>query len=818
MPESALDGLSVVECAQGVAGPFCGKALADLGADVIKVEPPAGDRSRGVGPFPEDVPHPECSGQFLYLNANKRGITLDLEDVGGRQTLRDLARAVDILIIDLSPRQLQEWELDYARLQPLNPQLIMTCLSPFGQTGPYRDYKSTELTSFHVGGMGRETPHNEVTDPERQPPLKAGGDQAGYLTGWTAATATMVAVHHRAAYGTGQMVDVAAMDAVASMLRFTFAALSHDPTSTPSTRLKAGAPWILPCKNGHVSFSPFHFDHWWAAFKEMMGHPDWASSEVFATLQSRLLNADVIEAKTLEWLMQHTKEEIYEMVLGRGLPGFPVNSIAEVVNSRQFVARHFFVEVEHPLAGIIKQPGPAARYRGTPFRIARPAPRLGEPDHSRLSAELGRNLGTAPGPPPPAAVHGTAPGTGELKNRPLAGIRIAEFGWVMAVPHATAWLGSLGAEVIRIESNTRLDMVRISPLAPADGVPGVNRSSFFNGLNFSKKSITLNLALPEGVRLAKELVKRSDVVTENFSAGVIDRLGLGYGVLKRIKPDIIMLSATPLGSDGPERLATGWGPNTQAYAGLPHITGYEGGPPSGLGGNWPDYMIGTTMAFALLAALHHRARSGQGQLIEVAMAETVATMIPEAILDYTMNGRERPRMGNRHESMAPHGVYPCKGDDKWAAIAVATDREWQALRQVMGNPTWAEDPRFEHAAGRHAHQDLLDGGIAAWTKQHTHYDVMHCLQAVGIAAAPCLDVRELTSDPQLQEREFLVELDHNEVGRRTVAGLPGKFSAMPQFAFGPAPLLGEHNEAVFCGILGLSPAEFARRVDEKVIY
>lgn len=388
MTPQALADLTVVECAQGVAGPFCAKALADLGAEVIKVEPPEGDASRRHGPFPGDRPHPERSGQFLYLNANKRGITLNLEADSGRHLLRQLVARADILIIDLPPGRLEELELDYPRLQPLNRKLIMTCISPFGQAGPYRDYKGTDLTLFHVGGMGRETPYNQVTDLDAQPPLKGGGYQAEYLLGWTAAAATMAAVLHRAVSGEGQMVDVAGMEAVASMLRFTLAMLSYNPARVQG-RLKSGFPWILPCKDGYVSFSPFHFDHWWAGFKEMMGRPEWAESELFSTMQGRLDHADALEALAVQWMAQHTKGEIYAMALERGLPCFPVNTIGEVVNSPQLTSRGFFVDVEHPEAGSVRQPGPPVRFHGTPWRIARPAPRLGEHNEEVLCLEQG---------------------------------------------------------------------------------------------------------------------------------------------------------------------------------------------------------------------------------------------------------------------------------------------------------------------------------------------------------------------------------------------------------------------------------------------
>ncbi|MBT4521145.1 MAG: CoA transferase, partial [Halieaceae bacterium] len=233
MTDSALSHLRIVDCSQAVAGPFCAKVFADLGADVIKVEPPQGDSSRRRGPFPNDKPHPECSGQFLYNNTNKRSVTLDLEHDDDRTQLRRLVSQADLLIIDLSPEKLDELGLGYEELCTDNDQLIVTCISPFGLEGPYRNYRGSELINFHIGGLGVETPHNQVTDPPREPPLKAGGYQASYLTGWTAAMASMVALQHRRAQGRGQCVDIAAMESVASMLRYSFAAQSYHPEVPP---------------------------------------------------------------------------------------------------------------------------------------------------------------------------------------------------------------------------------------------------------------------------------------------------------------------------------------------------------------------------------------------------------------------------------------------------------------------------------------------------------------------------------------------------------------------------------------------------------
>ena len=389
MADGALSDLTVLELARGIAVAFCGKSLADLGADVIKAEPLEGDRSRRQGPFPDDVPHPERSGQFLYLNTNKRGITLNLESEGGRRIVRDFAGKVDLILCDLPPRELEEKELDYDHLRTRNGRLIMTSITPFGLVGPYRDYRGTDFTSVLMSGVGRETPYNEVTDLESQPPLVSGGFQADYVSGLTASAATMIAVFHCSTYGEGQLVDISAVESMTNMIRPSYAQLSYNPDQPSRPREKVGFPWVLPCKDGYLSLSPFNFDHWWADFKPIMGNPEWAESELFDTREGRTANADALEPLILEWTMQHTREEIYGWCLERQLPCFPVNSIADLVDSPQYNARDFFVDVEHPVAGTIKQPGAPARYSGGVWEIRRPAPQLGEHNQEILCGLLG---------------------------------------------------------------------------------------------------------------------------------------------------------------------------------------------------------------------------------------------------------------------------------------------------------------------------------------------------------------------------------------------------------------------------------------------
>lgn len=400
---------------------------------------------------------------------------------------------------------------------------------------------------------------------------------------------------------------------------------------------------------------------------------------------------------------------------------------------------------------------------------------------------------------------------------PLEGMRVADFGWILAAPQCTAWLGVMGAEVIRIESHQRLDPIRFLGQNPRD-LKGPDGSPLFNGLNYSKKGVTLNLGHAQGAALAKEIARRSDIVVENFTAGMMKRWGLAYEDLCQIKPDIIMLSGSPLGQYGPDSHSVGWGPLTQASAGICHLTGYPDGPPVSLGGSWPDYMVGVVMAYAVLAALYCRRRTGKGQHIDLAMAEVVTAMLPEAVMDYVMNNQDRGRRGNQDEVMVPHNVYRCRGGDRWVAIAVETDEEWRNLCQVVGHPEWLADERFRERRRRKAHETALDALLTVWTRERSHTEVMHLLQSVGVAATPVYDTESLIADPQFQHRGFLASPGHPVTGDHPVAGIPGKYSAIDTLRYTPAPCLGQDNEYVFGDLLGLSAAEITRLQEEKVIY
>ena len=809
--DGALSDLRVVEYSLGPAGSMCGKAFADLGAEVLKIEPPDGDPARSLGPFPDDISDPESSGIFLYLNANKRGSTLDLRQESDRRLMHGLAAGADIFITDVQPNQASDLSIDSATIGGLSRRLIRVYVTPFGNTGPYRDWKGADLIAWHMGGMGWESPAMFVTDPEAHGPLRGTGNMGMYFAGWVAAAGAMCALFHREAYGVGQEIDVSAMDAVASHIRGNFATYSYDIARLPESREKLFFPWIWEAEDGYAS-QTFLLDHWWEGLKRLMGSPPWADAQEFDTLGGRRDNRDRIEPGVAEWTRRHKRSDLYQMLQGNGIPCFPVQTVDEVVHSDHYTERGFFVDQRHPVAGVIKQPGPAVRFSRTPLNFHTPAPTLGQ--HNALLNARSTWVGADPREAGSEALNDAetasssnrwTPG-GQVgrfeRHRPLAGIRIIDFGWILSVPYAGGWLGSLGAEVIRVESNTRLEPGRSALGGGADGVGGVNRSAIWNCLNHSKLGVTLNIRDPEAQALVKELASVSDVVIENFSTGVLDRLGLGYEDLRKVRPDLIMLSGSTMGTFGPDSGSTGFGPNVCSYAGQPSISGYEGGQPQNLGGNWPDYLVGTMMVHSVLSALWHRRKTGEGQRIELAMAEVISSMIPEAFLDYTINGRIPDRIGNHDPHMSPHNVYRCSGADDWVAIAVQDAAAWLRLCHEIGQPDLASDPRFRTLESRKLNEDALDALVSEWTGGRTSADVTHQLQSAGIAAGPVMDVIALMVDEHFRERGNIVEMDHTEVGLREVAGLPIRFSEIPRPGYYTAPLLGEHNDDVLCGLLG----------------
>jgi benzylsuccinate CoA-transferase BbsF subunit len=401
------------------------------------------------------------------------------------------------------------------------------------------------------------------------------------------------------------------------------------------------------------------------------------------------------------------------------------------------------------------------------------------------------------------------------KPLPLQGYRVINFGWVFAGPYLSSMLGDLGAEVIKIETRSRVDSMRLSP-DNLDRDP--DRDPWFHSGVRNQLSITIDMAKPQAIPVLKNLARISDVVVENFSPRVMKAHGLDYESLVEVKPSIIMVSLPAAGQYGPLRDAQTYGPSLTGLAGVDNMVGYYGERVLGLQQAYADINSSLHGAFSVLSALYYRKRTGKGQHIDMAQMEAVISIAGEAVLEYTMNGRVLGTLGNRHPTMCPHNNYRCKGEDKWVSIAVQTEEEWKAFCQAIGSPPWTEDEKFADRFARLRNQEELDRLISAWTINYDYYEISEILQKVGVAAAPCLDTEGRFFDPHLQARQTYMEVEHPATGVDWVANSAWRLSENPTEIHHRSPLFGEHNSYVFKELLAMTDSEIAQLEADKVIY
>lgn len=849
MPEGALAGYRVLDLTDE-HGWMCGKVLADLGANVIKIEPPGGDPGRARGPFYGDKADPHQSLHWFAYNTSKRSLCLDLTRPRGRDLLRDLVREADFVIESSPPGYLDTLGLGYAALRDINPAVILTSITPFGQSGPYRDLKATDIVCMAMGGF------MSLTGEAGGRPVRLTLPQAALHAGVEAAVASLLAHLWRTRSGEGQHIDVSMQACVVWTLML---APGFVPClGTIPTRQGPCYDWIgyprrlnFPCADGHVAM--FLVGNIWGSTSmqaltrlmqaEGMAPPfmvdkDWLNWNVteLSGPQGQAESARLDEA-VMAFTRTKTKQELYEAALTHHLLLAPVSNAADLCANEQLQARQYFVPVAHPeLHTSFAYPGAFGKFSRTPCQPPVRAPLIGE--HARQVLQEFLHLEEAsidgleadgtivcrprqetpsaiPTGPRPQSVPGHA--TRTPAALPLAGLRVLDFSWIGVGPISTKYLADHGAEVIRVESWAHPDGLRY--LMPhVGGVIGDNCGYPFAACNTSKYSVSLNLTRPEARDLARRLVAMADVVTESYTPGVMHKWELDYDSLVRIKPDLIMLSTCMQGQTGPHAHYPGFGNLMAGLLGFYELTGWPDGAACAIYGAYTDFVAPRFVALCLLAALEHRRRTGQGQYIDVAQSEASLHFLAPALLDYTANGRIMQRQGNRDPHLAPHGAYACQGDDRWCVLAVATDAEWQRLCEVAGHPEWLQDARFTTLAARLRHADALDALLASWTRTQPAEAVMTRLQAVGIAAGVVKNMRDLRVDPQLQHRGFWVELDHGDLGPLALEGHQFRFSTMPHRPRFARPGIGEHNAYVLGELLGLSAAEVTRLEAEKIVY
>ena len=600
--------------------------------------------------------------------------------------------------------------------------------------------------------------------------------------------------------GQSEHIDISSQEAVASLLEQNFVHYTYVGRIASRLGRRLLYPWgFFPCRDGAIFMVVAEADQW-QRLMELMGNPEWAEWEIFADGYKRSENSDVLRVYIEAWTKQWTVDELFQAAQEQRICMVPLSSMASLANEQQLKERGFFVEVAHPRAGTLLHPGAAYRLDDGSWRIRRPAPLKGQHDIEvarMLASEDGRKRGLAQSSPTQG-------------KRPLEGVRVADFSWAWAGPFCGMLLAHLGAEVIKIESHTRLDLGRRLPIYPAGMEPSPDRCGYFNQWNQGKKSALLNLSKPEAIAIAKQLISRCDVVLDNFATGVMDRLGLAYKDLQKIKPDIIAASISGFGHTGPRKNYMGYGPAIVAMSGLSSLTGYPSGPPQEVGISYGDPNGGIHAAVAICAALATRERTGRGQYIDVSLLEAMVALTPEGWMEYAMNAVEPPRIGNRDPIMAPHDCFPCAGDDEWVTIVCGNEDEWRRLCRAIEMPRLADDQRFSDASRRKANEDDLTTLLSAWTRTRTKWEVTETLQQAGVAAFASMNSRDLAEDVHLNERGFFARVPHSEVGVRTHAGVQWRLTNGPNGVRCPALLLGQHTDWVMSELLGYDSNEIER--------
>jgi len=804
-------------------GLLCGKILGDLGADVIKVERLGGDPTRNIGPFYHDEADPEKSLFWFAYNTNKRGITLDIETADGQKTFKSLVESADFVIESFPPRYMDKLGLGYSSLEKVNPGVIMVSITPFGQTGPYKDYKATDIVAWAMGGEMYQR-----GDADRLPVRMSHHSQAYLHAAGDAAVGALIALRYQQMTGEGQQVDISIQEAVNHCTQFLIGFWDMVKVVQPRGGV-TGQRQTWPCQDGYV-ICFYHSGtngnrhnlplvEWMddeGMADDFLKSVDWDTFSLRTTTQDIM---DRIAEPTAKFFMTHTKAELLEGAVKRNVQLYPVATTKDILESVQLATREFWVELEHPELGTtITYPGAFAKASEAPLRISRRAPLIGEHNQEVYEKELALSreelltLRHAKGYP---AKLDEKSQRENPEKKPLAGIKVVDFTWMATGPLATRILADYGAEVIKIEGRKRHDPLRL--IIPFKGdIPGLNRGGNFNQWNTGKLDVTLNLAHPKGVEVAKKFIARADIVVENFAGGVIKRMGLGYEALKKVKPDIIMLSTCMQGQSGPHAKHSGLGMHLSALAGFSHIAGWPDRQPIELN-LYTDFIVPRFNAVAILAAIDYRRRTGKGQYIDVSQYEASLHFMAPLILDYVVNQRVAMRMGNRYAYAAPHGAYRCRGEDRWCAIAVFTDEEWQNFGKVIGNPAWTTNPKFSTLSARKENEDELDGLVEEWTINHSPEEVMTMMQVAGVAGGVLQTGEDLMEhDPQLRNRHFFRELDHPEIGKYRIRGPSFVLSKSP-CEVRRAPLLGEHNEYAFKEILGMSDEEITELLIEGAI-
>ncbi len=805
-------------------GWMCGRVLADLGADVIKVEPPGGDPGRKRGLFADQArPVPEENLSWWFENRGKSSVVLDLELETDKDRLLQLVDGADILIESYEPGWLEQRGLGVDVLLARNPHLVVTSITPFGRTGPYANWSATDLT------VAASTGEMWLTGDIDRPPVRLSVPQLFQHAGVEAAAHTLAALFHAQNTGLGQHVDVSAQLAALRCLmnaqafhilegRELFRQGAHNNAGRATFRI------INPCIDGYAAVLTAGGPIGGPMMRFLI---DWADSEgvahplVLGRDFSTIIFGDepdefyeAVSSTLTDLFALHTKAELYQAALEQLLLVAPVYNVADLRADEQLAAREYFVDVEHGSRGVVAAAGPWVKLSQTPLDTARRAPTVGEhtadvfarPRRRPLAARADRGRSAA--------------------ASPFEGLKVLDLSWVGVGPMTAGYLAAYGATVIKVESSKRPDVLRRN--APfRDGQPTINNSHFHGDMNPDKLGLGVDLTTERGRDIVWKAIEWADVVVESFTPKALAGWGMDYARIRDRKPGIVMVSTCMQGQTGPRRLYRGFGNLMAGLAGFYELTGWPDRGPAMIYGAYTDFVSQRFAATALIAALDHHRRTGVGQHIDLSQLEASLQFLGAELLAYEIDGRVATRNGNRDRDFVPNGVFPCemeparsarypdggRGAEAWVAISCANDAQWASLVSCAGLP---DEPRWETAAGRRADEDHIESLIADWTRGRRASDIVALLQP-HVACAPVHGVPELHTDAQIAYRGYWTPLVHPVYGETPYSGVAATMSLTPGSVRTPGPCLGQHSWEVLENILGFDADTIGQLIVDDIV-
>jgi crotonobetainyl-CoA:carnitine CoA-transferase CaiB-like acyl-CoA transferase len=775
-------------------GDLAGYLLAQLGANVIAVEPPEGQRSRRLGPFVHDRNDPEASLAHWAYNRGKRSVVLE-----GPEQLDALASDADILI------ECGAMPVDLARLRARNPALITVSISAFGQTGPKAGWAATDLTVCAASGV------LALTGDEDRAPVRVGTSQTWRFAAADAACAALLALWERHGSGRGQHADISAQESyITATQHQTMAALVGKPAAQRiGGGLRVGsavAQVVFPASNGHVTMGflggglfggytarLFAWIHGEGLCDARWPEADWSGIGLLSEDPESVYLMQEGKHVIARFTATKTKEELLAGAMEKRLLIAPVMTTRDLLGLDHLAARAWWQDVDG-----IRFPGAFAKASvSPPGRLGRPA-RLGE-HTSEVLAALPRSVGESR-----AAANRSTP--------PLHGITVLDFTWVFAGPGTTRILADHGATVIRVESQRRPDGARTG--TPFIGEAGNQENSlFWHSLNAGKQSLTLDLGHPSARQVVLDLAARADIVVESFSPGTMGSMGIGYAALREVNDRLIMLSSSLMGQTGPMSKYAGYGMAGAAIAGFYALAGWPDRSPSGPFGAYSDYSAPRFGAAVLLGALEWRRRTGQGQYLDFSQLEGAAQLLGPEILDAAVNGRVITARGNEDSGMSPHGVYPVTGTDQWIAVACETDAHWRALAQLLRR----DDLAGLDLAERLHRRKYLDELLREWTRAREGEEVEAALQALGVPSHRVLYAPDVVRDAQLEHRGHFQQVPHPIHGTSWAERSSIRLSRTPGFPRWAGPTIGQHLHEILSGMLAYDDEHIARLIAEGVL-